>query len=64
MASDANHELLTQAIRPARPCTARLRRADPRLARRPTPTNEHYDRAHGNLDRHHVHFLTTNVACV
>jgi len=34
------------------------RHADPRT------TEEHYDRARSNLDRHGVHFLTANVAGV
>jgi hypothetical protein len=35
------------------------------LARHANPrTTEHYDRAHGNLDRHGVHFLTAYVAGV
>ena len=54
------HAAITNALDagvPLRDAQILARHADPR-------TTEHYDRAHGNLDRHRVHFLTAYVASV
>ena len=54
------HAAITNALDagvPLRDAQILARHADPR-------TNEHYDRARGNLDRHAVLFLTAYVAGV
>ena len=55
------HAAITNALDagvPLRDAQILARHADPRT------TEQHYDRARGNLDRHGVHFLTAYVAGV